>query len=319
LTTLLISAGTAFSASSPLHYTLCWDNQYAHTGATKENMYLYALMTHPGQKYRSKRDLKRKLEKGKGNSYKPEILSSQSKYCLQMPQEYLYEFFCEGTSIENYIKYYLRHWDIIKNDYKAVADFSNQNAVLSEGFLREIKPKLLEYFDVKIVMVFRDPIRRLWSVCNKVAQTSRKSIPLGKTFYTQCESDDTPYTLFRKWVSGELEPNAMYSNIYSKYKNVWGEENVHMVVMEEFWSGKTQPLSDFLDFPIDTVHENVYWPDKGSKAPHYEHLKDQWISNTHDLDLETWKFARENIDWVYKDFERTFGYIPDEWGKWYET
>ena len=124
-----------------------------------------------------------------------------------------------------------------------------------------IKPRLLEYFKVKVIMIFRDPFRRLWSVCNKGNIRD-----------------------FRRWVSGELEPNAMYADIYKRHRNVWGEENVHMIVMEELWEGKTQALSNFLDFPINTVHENVYYPERGTKAPHYEYLKDQWISDKHDLD-----------------------------------
>ena len=302
MTTLLISAGTAFSATSPLHYTLCWDNNYAHTGVVKESMYLFQL-NYPDQwKKRTKRNRQRKKIIRPGDS-KPTILTGDSKYCLQMSQEHKDEFLKGKVSLENYINYFERHWEIIKDDYKAVADFSNLNACLSEEFMQSIKPKLLEHFDVKVVMVFRDPVRRLWSVCNKSCQYQ----------------DDNVKYLFKKWVGGELEPNAMYSDIYKRHRNVWGEENVHMIVMEEFWSGKVQPLSEFLNFPIKTVHENVYWPDKGSKAPHYDYLWDQWISNTHDLDLKTWAYGMNNMSWVYKDFKNTFGYIPDKWGQWYET
>ena len=92
-----------------------------------------------------------------------------------------------------------------------------------------------------------------------------------------------------------------------------------MVVMEELWEGETRALSNFLDFPINTVHENVYYPERGTKAPHYEYLRDQWISDIHDLDIKTWEYAMSNMGWVYKDFKDTFGYIPDKWGQWYET
>ncbi len=40
---LLMNSGVAFSATSPLHYTLCWDNKYAHTGHCKEHHYLHIL------------------------------------------------------------------------------------------------------------------------------------------------------------------------------------------------------------------------------------------------------------------------------------
>ena len=41
--TLLMNVGTAWSATSPLHYTLSLDHKYAHTGLCKENWYLYNL------------------------------------------------------------------------------------------------------------------------------------------------------------------------------------------------------------------------------------------------------------------------------------
>ena len=275
MTTLLISAGTAFSASSPLHYTLCLDNKYAHTGLCKENFYLYSLQEGVN------------IEFGRDTSKNKPPQMTITHGC-----EELYG----RRSINSYIRYYQRLWEHIKTDYQAVADFSNQNACLTEKFMKSIKPNLLKCFNVKVIMIFRDPIRRLWSVCNK--GNIRE---------------------FRRWVSGELEPNAMYSDIYKKYRNVWGEENVHMIVMEELWENKTQALSDFLDFPINTIHENVYYPERGTKAPHYKYLRDQWISDKHDLDVKTWEYAMSNMGWVYKDFKDTFGYIPDKWGQWYET
>ena len=123
---------------------------------------------------------------------------------------------------------------------------------------------------------------------------------------------------------GAVEENARYSETIHKFRRVWGKDKVHMVIMEEMWNPDTQPkclkeLSDFLEFPIDKVHRNVYYPDMGPNAPKYEYLKDQWCSNTVALDRESWEYVRKNLDWIYRRFERSFGYIPDEWGKWYET
>ncbi len=268
---LLICSGTAFSATSPLHYTLCLDNKYAHTGLCKENYYLYSIQE--GVDIKFGRD------------------TSNNK-----PSEMTITHGCEELfgkkSIDGYIRYYQRLWEHIKFDYHAVADFSNQNACLTEKFMQSIKPRLLEHFDVKVIMIFRDPIRRLWSVCSK--GNIRE---------------------FRRWVGGDLEPNAKYADIYKRYRNVWGEENVHMIVMEELWSnyGKMIDLSNFINFPITKLHENVYYPEMGTKAPHYEYLKDQWISEKYDLNLKTWAYAMNNIGWVYNDFEKTFGYIPTNW------
>ena len=122
MTTLLISAGTAFSATSPLHYTLCWDNKYSHTGLTKENYYLYSLQE--GIDITFGRDT--------SNNKPPEMTITDG--CEELFGE---------RSIDGYIRYYQRLWEHIKLDYQAVADFSNQNACLSEKFMQIIKPRLL--------------------------------------------------------------------------------------------------------------------------------------------------------------------------------
>ena len=47
--------------------------------------------------------------------------------------------------------------------YDGVTDFTNANQKLDPFFLRDIKPRLDEHFDIKVVMIFRDPARRLFS------------------------------------------------------------------------------------------------------------------------------------------------------------
>ena len=83
MTTLLMNVGTSFSASSPLHYTLGWDNKYCHTGHTKEHQYLY--ISQVGKKAWQKRYSRRKAEKRRreeialgGFTMKPDILTGES-------------------------------------------------------------------------------------------------------------------------------------------------------------------------------------------------------------------------------------------------
>ena len=284
---LLLNSGVAFSATSPLHYTLCWDNKYAHTGHCKEHHYLHILET--GDKLVKDEFLKAKRQKQ--HRRKPPILCPDSEYVKFKGEN----FFCDDITIDRYISYYLEHWDNIKNDYKAVADFSNSNATLSVNFMQSIKDKLLSFFDVKVIMVFRDPVRRLFSVSNLVS-------PDPKDHIKMC-------------VGGRLEPNSYYSDIYRRHLEVWGKDNVHPIIMEEFWAGDTKPLENFLDFPLPNIHENVYYPDMGSKAPHHPYLQDQWQSDKVDLDIETHKYCLEHLDYIYTDFAKTFGYIPEAWMK----
>ena len=299
--TLLLNSGVAFSATSPLHYTLCWDNKYAHTGHCKEHHYLYILESdkeivndgHGKLKINYLDRLKERLSTmNEGwHLHKPKILTKDSEYVKFDGKD----FYSKEVSIKKYIDYYLTHYNHIKNDYKAVADFSNLNACLSEKFMQSIKNELLKYFDIKVIMVFRDPVRRLWSVSNK--------------------NSPDPQNYIKMCVGGKLEPNCYYHDIIRSHRNVWGEENVHPIIMEEFWAGDTQPLADFLDFPFTKIHPNVYYPDMGSRAPHYPYLKDQWQSDKVDLDDETRDYCLDRLSYLYESFKDEYGRIPDMWMK----
>ena len=108
--TLLLNSGVAFSATSPLHYTLCWDNKYAHTGHCKEHHYLHILET--GDKLVKDEFLKAKRQIQHRRN--PPILCPDSEYVKFKGEN----FFCDDITIDRYISYYLEHWDNIKNDYK---------------------------------------------------------------------------------------------------------------------------------------------------------------------------------------------------------
>ena len=310
--TLLMNVGTSFSASSPLHYTLGWDNKYCHTGHTKEHQYLY--ITQVGKKAWGRRYAAKKMEKRRreeieqgGFTSKPDVLTGESPLIKNnFDWDVLNRFYKGDYDIETYIDYYKSVWERVKGEYAAVGDFSNQGFVLSEEFMLTIKDKLLEVFDIKITMIFRDPVRRLFSCTSKTCQHY---------------SDMPPLEYFKYRIENDMDKNAYYHETYERFVRVWGKDRVHMIVMEELWSdyGKMIDLSNFLDFPLTKVHENCYYPDKGPNAPKYDYLKDQWCSNTVALDKPTWEFAMEHMDWIYSGFAKTFGYIPKEWGEWYET
>jgi len=306
---LLLNAGVAFSATSPLHYTLGWDNKYAHTGHCKEHHYLYILES--DDRHAKREFLHEKRQKA--NDKKPIILGPDSEY-VKFKGDY---FFNPDNSIDNYIKYYLEHYDNIKDHYKAVADFSNSNAILSEKFMNSIKPKLLENFDVKVIMVFRDPIRRLWSVSNVIVnnwKTLKKNKSKRKHSSTNWNIEpENVIDYIKMCVGGKLEPNAYYHDILRRHRNVWGRDNVHPIIMEEFWAGDTQPLEDFLEFPLPKIHENVYYPDMGSKAPHYDYLKDQWQSDTEDITKDLYEYCLSKIKYIYDEFVLEYGRMPEAW------
>ena len=216
----------------------------------------------------------------------------KAKYCEKYNKEpHLLQRVFEGhTDISEYISYH----NSLPGE--RVTDFSNTNADLPEEFIDEIAPILLKNFDIKVTMIFRDPIRRLFSACNRVHSKSG-GIMEG----------------FRSWVLSEsYEENVYYSDIYNRHCQVWGKENVMPIIMEEF---STDKLSDFLGYRLVTAHQNCYYPEMGSNAPKYPGLSDQYTSDKIDLYKETYEFALEHMEHIYKSFENTFGYIPETWKK----
>ena len=281
--TLLMNVGTAWSATSPLHYTLSLDHKYAHTGVCKENWYLY------------------NLQENTNLFCKPDHRTDKP---IEIVDTHNWEILHGFRSLETYKKYYISLWEHVKDDYKAVADFCNINVCLTEKFLSDMKNIIGDFFDIKITMIFRDPIRRLFSSLNHN--------PI---------IDEDPIKSIKYCVTGEMETNVHYSKIYRKFCSVFGEEKVHMIVMEELWSddSKVKDLSDFLDFPITKLHDNAYFPERGTKAFRYKFLKDQWGSDRVDMDEETYNYCLEHMDYVYSDFAKTFGRIPVTWGEFIPT
>ena len=318
-TPLLLNIGTCFSASSPLHYTLGWDNKYCHTGHTKEHHWLYIKQI--GKKAWGRRNSQRKRAKRRdeekaegGYLAKPLILTGENP--LIKDKINVDEFYKGDYNIEAYIDYYEQLWDCIKYEYASCGDFSNQHFNLTEHFMMGIKDQLLEHFDLKFTVIFRDPIRRLFSACSKTCQHAT-----GHQVLDERKDLVDPREYIKFCSDGALEQNCKYAETVAKFERVWGKDRVYTIIMEELWSSreKMNDLSWFLEFPLTKVHENCYYPDRGPNAPKYEYLKDQWCSNTVALDKETWEYVRKRLDPVYKKFERHFGYIPEEWGKWYET
>ena len=316
---LLLNVGTCYSATTPLQYTVTLDNRYVHNGHTKEHHYLYGLYAEKEnvQDFREIKDelvmrgediVKKRnesnrlayLEKMKSKDYrekhKPVSLSMWSKY-IKFNGE---DFFLKDLTLQRYIDYLLEHYSYIKDDFVGVGDFSNSLAKLPKKFISEISTKLLENFDVKVTMIFRDPVRRLFSTANRASQ---------------CIGHRDPVNLVKLWVKGTMEENVYYSTIYKNWSSVFGEENVHMIVMEEFSAGNVESLSKFLDFPIKKIHENVYYPDMGVNAPRYDYLYDQWRSDIVMLDDDLYKYLYKRMSFVYDEFRQTFGYIPESWKK----
>ena len=265
---LLLNAGYPSSGTTSLYYTL-WSNKYGHGGGVKESNYLLHIQSPQVEKDREKLHQSKK-KYGKG-MYRP----------WGLPNKVFtnHSFNHTNPSIDKYIDYYLKLWEDIKDEYVSVLDFSNAEQQLTEEFMLSIKDELLKNFDIKVVMTLRDPIRRLWSLCN------RKSLTEGGTPLSHMKFDD---------------PNLSYTDKYKKYVRVWGENNVKVIINEEFYAGHTNSLSHFLNYDIKPKYSNITRLSK---------MKDDMYSQWCDLDKDTWKLAYNNMKWIYDEYNN----IPKVW------
>jgi len=270
---MLWNVGVNYAATTPLWYTLTLDQKYCHTGHRKEIHWLYLLSE----------DREKNPEKYEGR-YKS-FLKSDKAYLKPNKPSHLqnpgfYHNFHVGA-IDDYISYYQKVWEHVKGEYSSVADFSNTLATMKVDYMNSIKDKILDAFDLKITMIFRDPVRRLYS---------------SNQYYDFIKPDNISH----------------YARIYKKFVSVFGEERVCPIIMEEFWDGQVDLLEDFLGIKINTIHPNCFAGD----YQRHKDLEDQWIDgDPKSLTPEHYQRLYSNIEDVYKDFENKFGYIQKQWAK----
>ncbi len=271
---LLLNFGTAYSATSPLWRTLQDDTKYLHTGHRKKTHWLWLLRNQDT-------NVERKFV------LTPEASAQvSSRQHIKFTKEEEDYFFSLPTSIEKYIQYYKRHWDYLDGEFKSVGDFCNKMAVADEEYLCYLRDKLSEHFDVKITLIFRDPVRKIWSE--------------ARTQYSR---------MYNK--KGGIRRSSLYGEVYEKYARVFGEERVLPMVMERIWEVPSE-LSDFLGHPIPKMHRNAYYPERGTNIKEFPEFWDQWRNEKNPIDYDR---LRREFDLCYQDYKRVFGDIPVEWGK----
>ena len=271
---LLLNFGTAYSATSPLWRTLQDDTKYLHTGHRKKTHWLWLL-----------RNQDTNVERKFVLTPEPSAQVSSRQHIKFTKEEEDY-FFSLPTSIEKYIQYYKKHWDYLDGQFKSVGDFCNKMAVADEEYLCYLRDKLSEHFDVKITLIFRDPVRKIWSE--------------ARTEYSR---------MYNK--KGGIRRSALYGEVYEKYARVFGEERVLPMVMEKIWEDPSE-LSDFLGHPIPKMHRNAYYPERGTNIKEFPEFWDQWRNEKNPIDYDR---LRREFDLCYQDYKRVFGDLPVEWGK----
>ena len=272
---LLLNFGTAYSATSPLWRTLQDDTKYLHTGHRKKTHWLWILRNQDSS-------VEKKF------LMTPESSLQASRQQLKFTKQEEDYFFSLPTSIEKYIEYYKKHWEYLDGQYKSLGDFCNKMTVANEEYLCYLRDKLSEHFDIKITLIFRDPVRKIWSQ----AGTQRSKIYNTK---------------------GGIRQSSLYGKVYEKYVRVFGKDRVLPMVMERIWEDPSE-LSDFLGHPIIKMHRNAYYPERGTNIKEFPEFWDQWRNEKNPIDYDR---LRKEFDLCYQDYERVFGEVPVEWGRTY--
>ena len=328
---LLMNLGVGWSATTPFLYTLSIDQRYCHPGHVKENHYLRMIFEQDCLNSTEIRDFILSTSVNPKQwifrLWQKELY--EYNYHFMDNQDYLTEWYSDVT-IKKYIDYYLKHWEVIKTDFHAVADFSNHNWSLpywENG--KEMIDKIMEVFDLKVTVQFRDPIRRLYSelgTCFIDEQTpympveaAEDKIRIGQEFLKNNQHNEFFKISLDDAAWGGA--NCQYVDLYTKWEELVGKDNILAIIMEEFWNPQyrkqqCERLSNFLGAPIQKIHQNAYFPDMGADAPHYDGLIDQWTSDKETITEETIEYALKYMKPCYTDWKSKFGSVPELWTKY---
>jgi len=120
-------------------------------------------------------------------------------------------------------------------------DFSQSYWFISEDYLREIK-KSLSDLDIKIILLYREPVQRLFSFCNLVCNEWNLNFSPIELYYKFLDSDNC---------------SNLYPHLYHKYVSVF--DNVICFKTETFFNSRNEQerLLQFLDLP-STELERIY-------------------------------------------------------------
>ena len=271
----VICVGTGWSATTPLYYTL-QDAKIANAFIKESNILC------------------------------PNLDFSE-KYKVTKNPVYL------DPTVDNYITFLHEYYQSIADEYRGVCDFTTSYATLPPDIISTFADKLKDNFNVKILMIFRDPVRRLFSHISHLSNSSPNAFMKEILFYLRKIPNQLVYpTQKYNHKLRNFEPFLFsnYSLIYDTWRSFF---DTHYIIMEDLWAGRNnelERLNTFLGANITQVHENVYYPDRGANAPKLAGLADQWTSDTENLDPKLLHLARRMMS---RQYQFSSAWDVDEW------
>ena len=267
-----------WSASTPLYETLC-QNKVVRRSVVKEPNILPAII-------------------GK----QPHITQQKYTDCKKDNREGCEVFSC--TSVDDYIEWLLKHHN---EEYLGVSDATNTHIFFDVKDISTFAFKFKEAFQVKILIICRDPVKRLFSHLNSIYNPGHSLDNLGQNERLELVMPylDKPEPMQYPSQGWDYRQKAYEPFMESNYPEMienWSQFfDTHVICMEDLWGDRNhalEKLSTFLGTSI-TLTPNVYYPDLGPNAPHHKGLKDQWSSDTEFITKKNYDLAREKLQWVY--------------------
>ena len=300
---LLFGTGIGWSATTPLYETLR-SHKIINSGISKEPETLDWIANRDPYTWKYKRS-------PKYNEYirrKSESKLRNSKL-----------LFSKDTTLDNFVEYYKL---LSKDDRPNVCDFSNNNAKRNHRFIAELAPTLKENFDVKVIMIFRDPVRRGYSETSSHYKTNvKRNSGMVEQWDNRDPRSRFEWRFIRQRFNSidywkDLLKKEEYNSSKFSYVQIYRKYAEHFptlpIVMEDLWGGDIEPLENFLDCKINSLHNNCYYPEMGTKAPRYEGLEDQWMSDMQDLSEKDYAFGKNYTQWIYDEWHEEFNTRPWE-------
>jgi len=210
----------------------------------------------------------------------PKYMEKKSK------SKYLYadfDNFSKNHTIENYCKYYI---DVYKQTQfvGGVCDFSQSYNLLPEKFLNEVKHELEKVFDVKCILLFRDPIKRLFSFSNMICPDDANNF-----FLDNMRTNDIEFS------------SNYYQYVIEKFENIFPTKDIFISSMEEMYlENSFELLKIFLN--LETLETSKIIETSKNSATYKQKLSEEEIS-----------FAKKKLYGNYEYWKNKFGSLPSEW------
>jgi len=279
-TKFLLNPGTGWCGTTPFYYTLR-NAKYCHAGYKKEFHYLQ--MMHTNQEgftdWMIKRYTERRPDFRTGEL--PEITAEYNKDHYQALLE-------PEHSFDKYI-YHMQYMRDMFPEYHAVCDFSNYIVTLPEEFLTAHANALKPHFDVKVTILFADPVFRYYQEIGGIINQYHASEHKREKMQMFGRNEDLMYNhyirtkqqqkLFRWCIErSRISTNCYYEKNIDKLARSYGNKNVLVLEMEKIWDSSYHnetfdKLSNFLDYEIKPEH--LYPNQYMSEHKDIEGLRDQ--------------------------------------------